>query len=236
MFKRKASTEEQAAAKQEEQVELAIVNLQGGFMSTSEEHQANRARMVLQATDFAVYHRLKKGSIPSRRNVFTYVVAVYEKSVAEKILNREITPTDTPADARVTRIGSARRTACGWHEVEGTLEVVQTSAWSQEEEEQNASYTQEYTVIILENKIESINVHSSHCALRVAQGVLLGDSVGSGLALIARENGRVAVVGLMSGLGDDAPRHSRSGRGGGNASGVLVITRKPFKRHRRRAG
>ena len=154
MFKRKASAEEQTAAQQEEQVELAIVNTQGGYNSTSEEHQANRARMVLQATDFAVYQRLKKGSIPSRRNEFTYIVAVYEKSVAEKILQRELT-TDSEKEARVTKIGSANGNRI--HEVEGTLAPVQGTAWSQEEEEEQAYWKpQDYTVIILENKIDAI--------------------------------------------------------------------------------
>eukprot|EP00966_Prymnesium_polylepis_P008060 185538-Prymnesium_polylepis.1 len=106
MFKRKASAAEQAEAKAEEQVDIAFMHLQGGFTSTSEEHQANpnRSRMVLQATDFAAYDRLKKGSIPSRRKEFSYLVAVYQRSVAEKILNRKVDEEESEAEAKVTKV------------------------------------------------------------------------------------------------------------------------------------
>ena len=157
MFKRKASTEEQAAAAQEEQVEIAIVNTWGGFTSSSEEHQANRARMVLQATGFEVYDRLKKGSIPSKRKDFTYVVAVYQKNVAEKILSRKLTNQDedvTRAEAIITEestLGGIRA-----HTVEGSFETIQLQAWTVEEEKAADPPVHEYTVVILENSIEAV--------------------------------------------------------------------------------
>eukprot|EP00966_Prymnesium_polylepis_P065593 1522320-Prymnesium_polylepis.1 len=42
------------------------------------------------------------------------------------------------------------------HQVEGSMELVQTSAWSQDEATQGSSYVQEYTVIIMENLIETV--------------------------------------------------------------------------------
>jgi|EP00966_Prymnesium_polylepis_P334033 hypothetical protein len=101
MFKRKATASEKQAVAAQEEVEIAMVNIRGGFNSMSEEHQMNRARMVLQATGFETYDRLMMGSIPSRRKDFVYIIAVYKKDAAERIMQRVSTPGEEDVDMKV---------------------------------------------------------------------------------------------------------------------------------------
>ena len=160
MFKRKATVAEKQAVADQEEVEIAMINIQGGFTTMSEEHQLNRARMVLQATDFATYDRLMLGSIPSRRKDFQYIIGVYKKDVAEKILMREKTEEDaegdTPKVMRVTEIlNIAGKRA---HAVEATFDTLEARRGADRDEMSTVSATDEheYTLVILEHSVEHI--------------------------------------------------------------------------------
>ena len=90
MFKRKATAEEKAEADKEEVTILAFVMMSGGYNATTDEHQGNRARMVLAATDNADYHRLAMVSLPTKRKEFKYMTATYNTEKAKKIMDRAV--------------------------------------------------------------------------------------------------------------------------------------------------
>jgi hypothetical protein len=158
MFKRKATAAEKQAVEEQEEFEIALINIQGGFTSMSEEHQLNRARMVLQATEFATYDRLMLGSIPTRRKDFQYIIGVYKKSVAEKILQREVSKDasaeDTPKAMRVVEIVNVAGKRA--HAVEAIFDMVDKKGEDRDTMSDLSTDMHEYTLVIMEHSVEHI--------------------------------------------------------------------------------
>eukprot|EP00966_Prymnesium_polylepis_P288013 6652124-Prymnesium_polylepis.1 len=99
------------------------------------------------------------GSIPSRRKDFEYIVAVYKKDIAEQILNRDTSNSETETDMKVVEIlnvGGKRA-----HAVEGFVDIPVEKAWGDREdmsENGDSPGRHEYSLVILNNSVDIVKL------------------------------------------------------------------------------
>ena len=160
MFKRKATAAEKAEADTEEVTILAFVMMAGGYHTTTDEHQGNRARMVLAATDNADYQRLAMVSLPTKRREFNYMTATYSKDKAKKIMEREVNMEEEGEESQVPIIYSIvakEETVLGKRVVTmtGTFLAEVQNAWEKEKNKIKEE-VHEYTIMIFEHDPEVV--------------------------------------------------------------------------------
>eukprot|EP00966_Prymnesium_polylepis_P077726 1800972-Prymnesium_polylepis.1 len=96
------------------------------------------------------------GSIPSRRKDFVYIIAVYKRDAAERIMQRVPTPGEEEVDMKVKEtlaIAGISRA----HVVEGVVDTVERKAWGDADSDMGGQDgPHEYTLVILGHSVDSI--------------------------------------------------------------------------------